>query len=82
MVIRPTLHAVSPTAQTPAWPADPDHREAIDTLLVMAAAEDRWGEARRALDLLDNVEQIVGVLPRPYERLRSRCRGDSSPRSP
>jgi hypothetical protein len=43
----------------------------------MAAAEDRWGEQRRALDLLENVEQIVGVLPRPYERLRSRCLGTS-----
>jgi hypothetical protein len=72
---------VSPTAQTPAWPADPDHRDAIDTLLVMAAAEDRWGEPRRAVDLLDNVEQIVGVLPRSYERLRTRCREGCRPRS-
>jgi hypothetical protein len=39
----------------------------------MAAAEDRWGERDRAADLLDNVEQIVGKLPRPYERLRWRC---------
>jgi len=57
----------------PAWPADPGHREAIDTLLVMAEAEDRWGEQRRAIDLLDNVEQIVGNLPKPYERMRRRC---------
>jgi hypothetical protein len=62
------------------WPADPDHREAIDTLLVMAEAEDRWGEPRRAAELLDNVEQIVGALPQPYEHIRSRCRGgDDSP---
>jgi hypothetical protein len=66
---------VSATVHPPTWPADPEHREAIDTLLLMAAAEDRWGESRRALDLLDNVEQIVGALPRPYERIRSRCRG-------
>jgi hypothetical protein len=67
---------VSATVHTPpAWPADPEHREAIDTLLLMAAAEDRWGETRRAADLLDNVEQIVGTLPGPYERIRSRCRG-------
>jgi hypothetical protein len=46
----------------------------------MAEAEDRWGESRRALDLLDNVEQIVGTLPRPYERLRSRCLGARPPR--
>jgi hypothetical protein len=46
----------------------------------MAEAEGRWGESRRAVDLLDNVEQIVGTLPRPYERLRSRCRGASRPR--
>jgi hypothetical protein len=65
---------VSVTVQPPAWPADPDHREAIDTLLVMAEAEDRWGETRRALDLLDNAAQIVGTLPRPYERIRTRCR--------
>jgi hypothetical protein len=57
------------------WPTDPGHREAIDTLLVMAEAEDRWGESRRAIDLLDNVEQIVGTLPQPYERMRGRCLG-------
>jgi hypothetical protein len=66
---------VSVVAPPPAWPADPDHREAIDTLLVMAEAEDRWGDARRAAELLDNVEQIVGSLPQPYEGLRLRCRG-------
>jgi hypothetical protein len=71
---------VSATVHPPAWPADPEHREAIDTLLLMAAAEDRWGETRRAVDLLDNVEQIVGALPRPYERIRSRCRGIPGPR--
>jgi hypothetical protein len=42
----------------------------------MAEAEDRWGEPRRAITLLDNVEQIVGKLPRPYERIRHRCRSD------
>jgi hypothetical protein len=55
------------------WPADPGHREAIDTLLVMAEAEARWHEPRRAVELLDNVEQIVGTLPPPYDRMRSRC---------
>jgi hypothetical protein len=58
------------------WPGDPDHREAIDTLLVMAEAEDRWGEPDRAVELLEHVEQIVGSLPAPYERLRRRCRID------
>jgi hypothetical protein len=56
------------------WPTDPGHREAIDTLLLMAEAEDRWDEPVRARDLLDNVEQIVGPLPQLYERLRQRCR--------
>jgi hypothetical protein len=60
-------------SQPTTWPVDPDHREAIDTLLVMAEAEDRWGETRRAIELLDNVEQIVGTLPQPYERIRWRC---------
>jgi hypothetical protein len=64
---------VSTTAHPPTWPADPGHCDAIDTLLVMAAAEHRWGESGRALDLLDNAEQIVGTLPRSYERLRLRC---------
>jgi hypothetical protein len=59
---------------SPAWPADPEHRDAIDTLLVMAEAEDRWGEPHRAIDLLNNVEQIVGTLPRAHQRLRGRCR--------
>jgi hypothetical protein len=65
---------VTATVHPPAWPRDPGHREAIDTLLVMAEAEGRWGERRRARDLLDSVEQIVGTLPQPYERLRTRCR--------
>jgi hypothetical protein len=60
-----------------AWPADPEHREAIDTLLVMAAAEDRWGECARAADLLDRVEQIIGALPQDYEQMRLRCRRPS-----
>jgi hypothetical protein len=65
-------------APPPSWPTDPDHREAIDTLLTMAAAEDRWGETRGAIRLLDNVERIVGTLPRPYQRMRSRCRSADS----
>jgi hypothetical protein len=64
---------VTTTLQPPRWPVDADHREAIDTLLVMAEAEDRWGESDRALDLLDHVERIVGTLPSPYDRLRRRC---------
>jgi hypothetical protein len=40
----------------------------------MAEAEDRWGESRRAVELLDNVEQIVGTLPQPYAQIRRRCR--------
>jgi hypothetical protein len=64
---------VGATIQTTSWPADPGHREAIDTLLDMAESEDRWGEPGRALALLENVERIIGVLPRPYERLRWRC---------
>ena len=73
-VMRLTLFAMSTAVQPPRWPADPEHREAINTLLVMAEAEDRWGESRRAIDLLDNVEQIVGTLPQPYQRMRWRCR--------
>jgi len=61
-------------AAPPSWPADPEHREAIDTLLLMAEAEDRWGEPTRAVLLLENVEQIVGTLPHHYEHLRRRCR--------
>jgi hypothetical protein len=67
---------VTITLERKTWPADPGHREAIDTLLVMAEAEDRWGERERAVDLLDHVERIVGRLPSPYERLRRRCRRD------
>jgi hypothetical protein len=61
-------------AEPPVWPADPEHREAIDTLLVMAEAENRWGERARAVDLLDSVEQILGALPQGFEQMRSRCR--------
>jgi len=71
---------VSTTTHPPEWPADQDHRDAIDTLLVMAASEHRWGESGRALDLLNNAEQIVGTLPRPYESLRSRCRASQDGR--
>jgi hypothetical protein len=65
---------VNLTVPPGAWPTDPGHRAAIDTLLLMAEAEDRWDEPVRAIDLLDNVEQIVGPLPQLYERLRRRCR--------
>jgi hypothetical protein len=64
---------VTSTLQRPQWPADRDHCEAIDTLLLMAEAADRWGEPTRALGLLEHVERIVGTLPSPYERLRRRC---------
>jgi hypothetical protein len=43
-------------------------------VLDMAAAEARWGEQQRAIELLDNVERIVGTLPPPYERMRRHCR--------
>jgi hypothetical protein len=66
------MSAVAPPS---VWPSDPGHREAVDTLLVMAEAEVRWGESRRALELLENVERIVGTLPAPYERMRRRCDG-------
>jgi hypothetical protein len=73
------LGLVTVTLPPPSWPSDPGHREAIDTLLLMAEAEDRWGETRRAVDLLDNVERIVGTLPREYDRMRTRCRlGEAS----
>jgi hypothetical protein len=52
----------------------------VDTLLVMAEAEARWGESRRALELLENVRRIVGTLPAPYERMRRRCDGRTDPR--
>jgi hypothetical protein len=72
-----TVSVIAP----PSWPADPGHRDAIDTLLVMAEAEARWGESHRAIELLDSVERIVGSLPQPYEHVRWRCRGASDSRS-
>jgi hypothetical protein len=69
---------VTAAAPPPYWPADPGHREAIDTLLTMAEAEDRWGETRRAAELLDNVEQIMGTLPQPFAQMQRRCRGTHS----
>jgi len=71
------VRVVAAASPPPAWPADPGHREAIDTLLVMAEAEDRWGDSGRAVQLLDSVEQIVGELPDPYRAMRSRCLDDS-----
>jgi hypothetical protein len=65
---------VSSTRPPTIWPSDPGHREAIDAVLAMAEAEDRWGESARAADLLESIERIVGALPRPYERIRRRCR--------
>lgn len=64
---------MSVTAPPPSWPADPGHCEAIDTLLLMAESEARWENPRRAADLLDSVERIVGRLPAAYERMRWRC---------
>jgi hypothetical protein len=57
----------------PAWPADREHRDAIETLLAMAESENRWGDRLRALELLTNAERIVGRLPAPYDTLRARC---------
>jgi hypothetical protein len=67
---------MSATVHAPHWPTDTGHRAAIDTLLEMASAEERWREHRRALVLLARVEQIVGVLPPAYERMRRRCERD------
>jgi hypothetical protein len=67
---------------TPAWPSDPGHRDAIETLLLMAESEDRWGERGQVAHLLDSVEQIVGALPRRYQRMRSRCSSGSQPPQP
>jgi hypothetical protein len=64
---------VSVVAPPPTWPADPGHREAIETLLAMAEAEYRWGDTQRAFDLLDHVERIVGTLPERYRRIRARA---------
>jgi hypothetical protein len=69
------------TSPPPDWPHDPGHRDAIDTLLVMAEAEDRWGEPRRAEDLLVSVEQIVGTLPPAFEDMRRRCRNVAARRA-
>ena len=54
-----------------AWPVDPDHREAVETLLVMAEAEHRSGQSRQASTLLHGAERVVGRLPERYLRLRS-----------
>jgi hypothetical protein len=64
-------------ADTPSWPQDAGHDDVIETLLTMAEAEHRWGDSPRALQLLDNVERIVGTLPDAAERLRSRCRREA-----
>jgi hypothetical protein len=70
---------VSVLTPQPQWPSDPDHREAVETLLAMAASEDRWGQPRRARNLFDRVEEIIGELPQPYARIRSRGRRLSPP---
>jgi hypothetical protein len=52
------------------WPEDPGHREAVETLLMMAEDEHRCGQRRHAVALLENAERIVGPLPERYQRLR------------
>lgn len=54
--------------------ADPGHREAIDTLLSIVGAENRYGEGRLRPERLDSVEQIMGALPQPSEQMPGRCR--------
>lgn len=51
-----------------------EHWELIETVLAMAAAEERWGQHNRALTLLNRVAEITGSLPAEFERLRARCR--------
>lgn len=70
---------MSSLAPEPQWPSDPDHREAIETLLLMAAAEHRWGESRRARRLLDGAAETLGGLPAPYARIRARCGDQTTP---
>ena len=62
----PASHTFRAVNREQIWPADPGHREAIDTLLLMAEAEGRWGEPHRAVELFDQVEGIVGALPAHY----------------
>jgi hypothetical protein len=64
-------------AETPTWRQGTGHDDVIETLLTMAEAEHRWGDSPRALQLLDHVERIVGTLPDPAKRLRSRCRREA-----
>ena len=66
------------TATTPpSWSEGTGHDEVIETLLAMAEAEHRWGDAYRALHLLDHVERIVGTLPEACQRLLLRCRRET-----
>jgi hypothetical protein len=65
---------VEQTVQPPGWPADPGHRDALETVLAMAAAEQRWGENHQALRLLDSVERSLGDLPQRYRSVQTRAR--------
>jgi hypothetical protein len=67
---------------TTQWPADPGHREAIETLLMMAEDEHRCGQPRQAVTLLEQAERIVGPLPERYQRLRHRPTSDLTGRLP
>ena len=49
-----------------------DRAAALEILLLMADADARWSEYDRALDLLDEVEHLVGRLPAEYEMKRNR----------
>ncbi len=40
------------------WPADDEHCDAIETILCMVDAEERWGEHDRALALVRELDSL------------------------
>jgi hypothetical protein len=48
----------------------PDHAAALDILLLLADAGARWKEYDHALDLLEEVEAVIGGLSPEYELKR------------
>ena len=51
---------------------DAEHRAGVDLALALADADASWEDYDFALEWLDRVEALDGVLPREYEEKRAR----------
>lgn len=66
------LHDLDELPADPGFDVEAEHRAAVDLSLVLADADAGWQDYGFALEWLDRVEALDGVLPAEYEEKRAR----------